>query len=67
MTTEQEKLLIDLNRKLDRLLTILDGPEEGCNESLFLHCIRESVNGNGEPLEAYMKRGGKIPKRKRGD
>ena len=58
-----DQLLTEVNRKLDRLLAILDGPEEGENEALFIHCIKENLKGNRAPLEAYGNRGGKIPKR----
>ena len=76
MTPEDSKRLDEFNRKLDRiepkldlimpkldrLLAILDGPEEGENEALYLHCLKEFIKGNRAPLEAYGKRGGKIPK-----
>lgn len=64
MTEAETNLLTAVIQKLDRLLSILGGPEEGLNEALYLHCIREFTKGNRAPLEAYLKRGGKIPKRR---
>jgi hypothetical protein len=58
-----DQLLHEVNKKLDRLLAILDGSEEGENEALFLYCIRENLKGNRKPLDMYGRDGRNIPQR----
>jgi hypothetical protein len=57
-----EDLLTQVNHKLDRLLAILE-PKEAEDDALYLHCVREILAGNRKPMDAYLRRGGKVPQK----
>ena len=64
---EDSKRREELNLKIDlmipmltRLLAILE-PEEAADDALYMQCVREDVRGNRKPIDAYLRRGGKIP------
>lgn len=50
-----KELLTQVNRKLERLLSILD-QEGGEDEAVYQFCIRQADKGNWKPLNAYLRR-----------
>lgn len=60
----------ELRERLERLEEIVRcngletrAPDLGVDETALNRAIREMVRGNDKPLDRYLRRGGKIPKK----